>query len=615
MILEPKTLAARRSLVDLSEVSILFDLANDPSANVRFNALDTLTHLPLPKQGWVQVVTRIRQELQKASSFDDKAALLQLGTWVPHIFDAEDEVRKIEAGSKVQEELLAAVKSIRCYCPKREDYDREWAALQAPGFVLFTKSELLARKSQLQPEVAITASQLSGWWCSESPPDIAVDDPVLITLIFEWAAKEGYYGVGVTNNLLRYLEGIENFRPDLNGLFEEYLRCIMDRRSRYAVPPDRWYLWERDDENGDNWRSWQIAWTVSRGGIKGLISALATHLAAHNETRQLAALALIADSADYTLQRGAAVFGGGIHPPRLDPNQAPQDWLQDTTTGAEEAIRVALEQIGATEEVQFTAYHPKEVKPNHWYVVLAYVHLMNAKNMVHADSQTRLGHQFRDYREGHGKVTETIARGTEIRIIPELPGCRFNPPEASVLWLEDWHRIEFRMQASEELPGFKLNAASEGRISFYVGLILVADINLSVYLSLDVDLVNEERPGTASTANPYQAVFVSYSHLDTHIVEGLEKAYVALGMNYLRDAKILRSGEGWNPALLSKIEEADIFQLCWSEHAKKSQFVKQEWRHALNLQRPEFIRPVYWESPMPDPPVELADIHFAHYPL
>lgn len=111
MILEPKTLAARRSLVDLSEVSILFDLANDPSANVRFNALDTLTHLPLPKQGWVQVVTRIRQELQKASSFDDKAALLQLGTWVPHIFDAEDEVRKIEAGSKVQEELLAAVRA------------------------------------------------------------------------------------------------------------------------------------------------------------------------------------------------------------------------------------------------------------------------------------------------------------------------------------------------------------------------------------------------------------------------------------------------------------------------------------------------------------------------
>jgi hypothetical protein len=63
--------------------------------------------------------------------------------------------------------------------------------------------------------------------------------------------------------------------------------------------------------------------------------------------------------------------------------------------------------------------------------------------------------------------------------------------------------------------------------------------------------------------------------------------------------------------LLKKIDEANIFQLCWSTAAKTSIYVEQEWRHALRLKREALIRPVYWETPMPEPPGELADIHFA----
>jgi hypothetical protein len=365
----------------------------------------------------------------------------------------------------------------------------------------------------------------------------------------------------------------------------------------------------RDDEDSYSWLSWQIAWTVSRGGLKGLIPALMSHLTAQDETRQIAAFALIADAADYTLQRSAAVFGGGIRPPRLDPNQAPRFWLPEET-GIKRGVDEEEGRIG-TKEIQFTAYHPIEVKPNHWYMLLAYVHVMNAQNAVHEDSQFRLGKSSKEYRKKHGNATSAIARGTEIVVVPELPGCRFNPPRSSVLWLEDWHRIEFRMQASEGLPGFELDAAINGRLSFYVGPILVAEIRLWAHLSNEADAVREDSATIAGTANPYQAVFVSYSHKDTQIVQELERAYVALGMHYLRDVHILRSGEKWNPALLRKIDEADIFQLCWSHNAKQSRYVEQEWRHALELQRQSFIRPVYWEDPMPAPPEELMDIHFA----
>jgi hypothetical protein len=64
------------------------------------------------------------------------------------------------------------------------------------------------------------------------------------------------------------------------------------------------------------------------------------------------------------------------------------------------------------------------------------------------------------------------------------------------------------------------------------------------------------------------------------------------------------------------IEQADIFQLFWSSNSMLSPFVRQEWEHALRLNRPHFIRPTYWEEPMPMapekdlPPEALRRLHF-----
>jgi hypothetical protein len=75
------------------------------------------------------------------------------------------------------------------------------------------------------------------------------------------------------------------------------------------------------------------------------------------------------------------------------------------------------------------------------------------------------------------------------------------------------------------------------------------------------------------------------------------------------------AGRNGTPRLLLMIDQADVFQLFWSTNAQTSGYVREEWTHALELHRPEFIRPVHWEEPMPTPPQELAHIHFARYAL
>ena len=123
---------------------------------------------------------------------------------------------------------------------------------------------------------------------------------------------------------------------------------------------------------------------------------------------------------------------------------------------------------------------------------------------------------------------------------------------------------------------------------------------LSVFVTATV---SESQTATVSR-KPYDAIFCSYSRKDIAIVQRVERAYRALGNTYMRDMISLRSGEEWSDGLIALMDKADIFQLFWSSESCKSSHVKMEWDYALKLaaSRDHFIRPVYWENPMPPVP-------------
>jgi len=81
----------------------------------------------------------------------------------------------------------------------------------------------------------------------------------------------------------------------------------------------------------------------------------------------------------------------------------------------------------------------------------------------------------------------------------------------------------------------------------------------------------------------------------------------------------LRSGAKWRPEIERLIAGADAFQLFWSRAAAASENVTKEWQTALRLisdrkKGETFIRPVFWEEPMPPAPEQLEEIHFAFEP-
>jgi len=264
--------------------------------------------------------------------------------------------------------------------------------------------------------------------------------------------------------------------------------------------------------------------------------------------------------------------------------------------------------VPAGEPVRFTAYYPKEVAPQIWHPLAAYLYKPSAADAVAADARQQLGERIAGYREIEDAGQQPITEGATVKAEPHLDGFQFNPPSVTVGFFEDWHRFDFKLRATSA----PLNAATNGSILFTIEGLIVGELPLSVYVG--------EREGDAEVANvmraAYNAVFASYSRQDTHIVQRVERAYRALGMETLRDMLSLRSGEEWNDALKLLIDRADIFQLFWSSSAAPSDHVRMEWEYALTRAgtRDKFIRPVYWEDPMPPVPDELKHLHFAYQP-
>jgi hypothetical protein len=277
--------------------------------------------------------------------------------------------------------------------------------------------------------------------------------------------------------------------------------------------------------------------------------------------------------------------------------------------------------LHADENVQFTVYRPKAMQPARWYPLLAFAHLAERRADADDDEPDPIAEVQRQAEQALGAdagryvdVTQdsraAVPAEGELTIVPELPGVDVNPRSRAFLWTEPVHREEFRIRAGAALDGQTVR----GKVTVWLGSLILAEIPLAIRVGSGVSSV-EAHPAPAR-ARAYRKIFASYSHRDAHIVDEVSRLARALGDEYIRDWVHLRSGQVWDDQLRTLIAEADIFQLFWSNNSMRSRFCRDEWEYALSLERPSFVRPTYWEEPMPTdagaglPPESLVRLHF-----
>jgi hypothetical protein len=275
------------------------------------------------------------------------------------------------------------------------------------------------------------------------------------------------------------------------------------------------------------------------------------------------------------------------------------------------------------DDVGFTVYRPPVVSPGQWASMLVFVHKTTpvvepGREPVDPHEQVKARAQAHFSGPPPSPVGEDaahpITRGARLRIVPDLPGIVCNPKGAELEWWEPVHEVPFRLRAGPELAG----TAVRGAVRVWCGLLILGEVSITIRVAANV--FADPPPQVADFARLHRKIFPSYSHRDSAVVANFAAFARAQGDEYLQDVLTLRAGERWRPRLLRLIEEADVFQLFWSRNSMHSPHCREEWEHALALQRPQFVLPVYWEEPRPKdpakglPPQALAALHFVKWP-
>lgn len=268
------------------------------------------------------------------------------------------------------------------------------------------------------------------------------------------------------------------------------------------------------------------------------------------------------------------------------------------------------------ENVQFTVFRPRVLVPAVWHTMLVFAHLSEPRADASPDEPHPIKEMERQAEavlgtlDAHGRQTvdglESVPRDGELRLVPHAEGITFNPASRQFTWKESVHREEFRLRADAA----SRKETIRGRLSVYLGSLVIAEVGLIFKMGTD-SIAGET---VRDVARRYRNIFASYSHLDEAVVEEFSEYARAMGDRYLRDVIDLRAGERWQAALEDLIRHADVFQLFWSWNALASPHVRHEWQYALSLQRASFVRPVYWDDPLPArgdlPPASLSALHF-----
>ena len=194
--------------------------------------------------------------------------------------------------------------------------------------------------------------------------------------------------------------------------------------------------------------------------------------------------------------------------------------------------------------------------------------------------------------EARAKSRSIIRRGAPVTLTTSIPGRRANPGKLTMEFWETFHRVDLRVSPQEATgrDGADIGQYS-GRTAQFVGPVLTAELAFA----------SDEHRSARSFCRPY----LCYAPDDALFEPAIDNAMRWLNMPYVGETQALRQQRDWDRQIFTKIEQADVFLLFWSEAAQTDR-IQKEWRFALELGRERFVHIVALEESPADLPPELA---------
>ncbi len=310
---------------------------------------------------------------------------------------------------------------------------------------------------------------------------------------------------------------------------------------------------------------------------------------------------------------------------RVVRRESPSD--QSAGHPAEQDVDCSAEQYISHDNVQFSVYRPKTIAPDIWEPLLAFAHLSDLPpdapedtpdplDEVRRQAAQVLGEKSSAYQSLTADSSQSIPQSSELTFVPTGDGLEFNPPQRAFRWLEPVHREEFRVRAATRLEG----QLARGRLSVYLGRLLIAEVSIVMRVDRNAATLPHQSLSGENHATRFRRIFACVSRTDLAVVSEFRRYAQLLQDTFFTQQWQEETAQISRAERRRLIASADVFQLYWSHSAIDSPEVEQDWRYALSLGRPEFIRPLYWEEPFPTrpdrslPPPELLALGFQKLP-
>lgn len=229
-------------------------------------------------------------------------------------------------------------------------------------------------------------------------------------------------------------------------------------------------------------------------------------------------------------------------------------------------------------ERNVSVFAPNEVRSGETMLIQIYIY----KNNVDVTSSAKMADEDLVEKD-RLPVNLDLIHKDDIKIILNV----FNSPLLSqtkpLLWNDRISRISFFIDIPNDYDKNKL----------YFSALVVQNNAVVGELNFCVKIVTEysqNRIPTNIIFKEFNKVFISYSHEDESKVKFIAQAYKAIDKNYFFDRHCLKPGSVYPIEIEDYINSSDLFILCWSENAAKSDYVEKELKQALSLAFPQ-IKP------------------------
>ena len=227
-------------------------------------------------------------------------------------------------------------------------------------------------------------------------------------------------------------------------------------------------------------------------------------------------------------------------------------------------------------EVYSSIFAPAEVKRKSHLQVQLYLHLYEESEKVKSlAKESDKNAERRDYIPLSLKLKKGDKVDVEFNVYGET---RLASERKSIIWQGSFTKCSFDYFVPKDIDVDELSC---------VALLSVNGVPIGEMRFITRVIETPRQLNPEIIAHKYSKVFISYSHQDESKVKFLHEGLELGSVPHFFDRKYLKAGDVFPQVIQDYINSADLFILCWSENASKSEYVQKERLQALERAFPQ----------------------------